>query len=126
MRHKPKSQARGGDRGIRVADQIQRELAPLISRELRDPRVQLVTLISVEVTPDYAHATVYFSTLSEHADDVASALNEAAGYLRNFLFKRLTIHTVPSLHFRLDHTVARGVELSALIDEANRQRSTDD
>jgi ribosome-binding factor A len=52
------------NRGFKVADQIQRDLTELIARELKDPRVGMVTLQAVEVTPDYAHAKVYFSLLT--------------------------------------------------------------
>ena len=121
MRHKPKSPSRG----IRVSDQIQRDLAELISRELRDPRIGFVTLTGVDITPDYAYATVHFSLMQGDPDQSAQALNEAAGYLRNLLFKRLTIHTVPTLRFKHDMSVERGAELSQLIDEANKQRAKD-
>ncbi|MFN7836164.1 MAG: 30S ribosome-binding factor RbfA [Burkholderiaceae bacterium] len=115
MRHKTKT----ADRGLRVADQIQRELAGFIARELRDPRLGFVTLTSVEVTPDYAYATVYFSLLSGDVEESARTLNESAGYLRNLLFKRLTVHTVPTLRFKYDASVEHGARLSALIDAAN-------
>ena len=81
------------NRGFRVADQIQRDLTELIARELKDPRVGMVTIQAVEVTPDYAHAKVFFSLLVGDPDDTQSALNQAAGFLRNGLFKRLHIHT---------------------------------
>ena len=83
------------NRSFRVADQIQRDLAELI-RELKDPRIGLVTLNAIEVSPDYAHAKVYFSQLGGDEAACTAALNEAAGWLRNGLFKRLTIHTVPT------------------------------
>ncbi|MGQ9725376.1 MAG: 30S ribosome-binding factor RbfA, partial [Tepidimonas sp.] len=86
-------------RGLKVADQIQRDLSELISRELKDPRLGLVTIQSVEVSPDYAHAKVYFSVLVGDPQDSQDALNQGAGFLRNALFKRLHIHTVPTLHF---------------------------
>jgi ribosome-binding factor A len=121
MRHKRSTP----NRGFRIADQIQRDLAELI-RELKDPRIGLVTLNSVEVTPDYAHAKVYFSQLL--GDEVActAALNEAAGFLRNGLFKRLAIHTVPTLHFHYDRTTERAADISALIARANASRAKDD
>ncbi|MCC9597677.1 MULTISPECIES: 30S ribosome-binding factor RbfA [unclassified Rubrivivax] len=113
------------NRSFRVADQIQRDLAELI-RELKDPRIGMVTLNSVEVSPDYAHAQVYFSVLVGSAEDSATALNEAAGFLRNGLFKRLAIHTVPTLHFHFDCTTERAADLSALIVKANATRAKDD
>ena len=80
------------NRGFRIADQIQRDLAELI-RDLKDPRIGLITLQAVEVTPDYAHAKVFFSLLVGDVQECTTALNEAAGFLRNGLFKRLQIHT---------------------------------
>ena len=121
MRHKKSTP----NRGYRVADQIQRDLAELI-RGLKDPRIGLLTLNSVEVTPDYAHATVYFSLLVGDPAQCEAALNEAAGYLRNGLFKRLSIHTVPTLHFQFDRSTERAAELSALIHRANATRSPDE
>jgi len=112
------------NRGLRVADQIQRDLAELI-RELKDPRLGMVTINAVEVTPDYAHARIYFSVLVGDAQGNQDALNEAAGFLRNGLFKRLAIHTVPTLHFQFDRTTERAAELNALILQANAQRAKD-
>jgi ribosome-binding factor A len=110
------------NRSFRVADQIQRDLAELI-RELKDPRVGMVTLNHVEVSPDYAHAKVFFSLLIGDPAECEAALNEAAGYLRNGLFKRLQIHTVPTLHFQFDRTTENAAELSALIRQANATRA---
>lgn len=112
------------NRGHRVADQIQRDLAELI-RGLKDPRVGLLTINAVEVTPDYAHAQVYFSLLVGDPADCEAALNEAAGFLRNGLFKRLQIHTVPTLHFHFDRTTERAAEIGALIRQANATRAAD-
>ena len=110
------------NRSFRVADQIQRDLAELI-RELKDPRVGLLTINAVEVSPDYAHAKVMFSLLVGDSHECETALNEAAGWLRNGLFKRLSIHTVPTLHFQFDRTTERAAELNALIRQANAQRA---
>ena len=86
----------------------------------------MVTIIAVEVTPDYAHAKVFFSLLVGDPAECATALNEAAGFLRNGLFKRLSIHTVPTLHFHFDKTTERAADLSALIARANSVRAKDD
>ena len=114
------------NRGFRVADQIQRDLAELIARELKDPRVGMVTLNAVEVTPDYAHAKVYFSLLTGDPQETQDALNHAAGHLRNGLFKRLHIHTVPTLHFIFDRTTERAADMNALIAKAVASRSKED
>ena len=114
------------NRSLKVADQIQRDLTELIARELKDPRVGMVTLQSIEVTPDYAHAKVYFSLLVGDPVETEAALNQAAGFLRSGLFKRLHIHTVPTLHFLFDRTTERAADMNALIAQAVASRSKDD
>ncbi len=114
----------GPHRELRIADQIQRDLAELI-RTLKDPRVGMVTIQAVEVTPDYAHAKVYFSVLVGDGETSREALNQSAGFLRNGLFKRLAIHTVPTLHFIYDRTPERAADMNALIARAVASRSKD-
>ncbi len=123
MARKPSSTP---NRSFKVADQIQRELAELIARELKDPRVGMVTLQGVEVTPDYAHAKVFFSVLTGDPAETAEGLNQAAGFLRNGLFKRLHIHTVPTLHFVYDRTTERAADMNALIAKAVSSRAKED
>ena len=114
------------NRSFRVADQIQRDLTALIARELKAPRVGMVTVQSVEVTPDYAHAKIYFSVLVGDPKACETALNQAAGFLRNGLFKRLMTHTVPTLHFHFDQTTERAADLNALIAKAVSSRAQDE
>jgi ribosome-binding factor A len=114
------------NRSFKVADQIQRDLTELIARELKDPRVGMVTLQGVEVTPDYAHAKVFFSLLVGDPVETQAALNQAAGFLRNGLFKRLHIHTVPTLHFVFDRTSERAADMNALIAKAVSSRAKED
>src|SRR5574343_1417183 len=122
----PAKKSAGPNRAFKVADQIQRDLTELIARELKDPRVGMVTLQGVEVTPDYAHAKVYFSLLIGDPDETQKALNQAAGFLRNGLFKRLHIHTVPTLHFIYDRTTERAADMNALIAKAVASRGPEE
>ena len=115
-------------RGLRVADQIQRDLAEIIAFELKDPRVGMITITEVQVTPDYAHAKVFFTMLNDDPEAVqktVAGLQKAAGFIRGQLGRRLTIHAIPELHFVHDASTARGMELSRLIDEANASRARD-
>jgi ribosome-binding factor A len=115
-------------RGLRVADQIQRDLAEIIAFELKDPRVGMVTITEVQITPDYAHAKVFFTMLSDNKEAIKNTVNglsTASGFIRGQLGRRLTIHTLPELHFVHDTSTARGMELSKLIDEANSTRAKD-
>jgi ribosome-binding factor A len=121
----PKKKSSTPNRGIRVGDQIQRDLAELIARELKDPRVGMVTINAVQVTPDYAHANVHYSLLTGDPETTQAALTQAAGFLRNGLFKRLHIHTVPTLHFLFDRTTERASDMNALIAKAVASRAQD-
>jgi len=104
----------------RVADQIQRELADVVRLELKDPRVGMITITDVEVTPDYAHAKVFYTLLGDaaRAEEAGQGLRRAAGFLRTQLAHRLKFRTVPQLQFVYDTSVERGMKLSRLIDEA--------
>ena len=104
----------------RVAEQIRRELAELIRSELKDPRVGMISITDVEVTADYAHAKVFFSTLagSELVAEVMTGLQKASGFLRRELGKRISIHMTPQLHFVFDESLERGADLSQLIQKA--------
>jgi len=107
----------------RIGDQMQRELALLIQREIKDPRLGLVTITGVDVARDLSHAKVYVTVMGQ--DDNAevvkqntSILNDAAGFLRMQLGKAMKLRTVPQLHFSYDASIRRGAELSALIERA--------
>ena len=120
---KSHSSAHGFSRSDRVSEQILRDLAELL-RQVKDPRIAgflpLVTLTAVEVSTDYTHAKVFYTTLSD-ADrhkEVACGLGHAAPYLRRELGRRLRIHHIPELHFTYDASVERGTRISRLIDEA--------
>lgn len=104
----------------RVAEQMQRELAELIQLEVKDPRVGMVTVTDVEVTPDYSHAKVFFTLLNQGhpLEETLAGLNRAAGYLRSQLAHRMRLRVMPQLHFVFDSSVERGVQLSHLIEEA--------
>ena len=111
---------KGFQRSDRVAEQVRRDLADLIQSELKDPRVGMISLTAVELTPDYAHAKVFFTTLNaEHLEEVERGLKRAAGFLRRELGRRIHIHTLPELHFIYDNSLERGSSLSQLIDKAS-------
>lgn len=107
-------------RSRRVAEQIQRELADIIRKEIHDPRVGMVTLTEVVVTHDLEHAKIYFTVFEglERAQEAGKALNHAAGFIRSQLGPRMRLRIVPQITFVYDTSVARGAELSRLIDDA--------
>lgn len=117
----------------RIGDQMQRELALLIQREVKDPRLGLVTITAVEVSRDLSHAKVFITIMGKDDDEDAvkanlKILNEAGGFLRMQLGKAMKLRTVPQLHFNYDASVRRGVELTSLIERAmaeDRKHSDD-
>lgn len=110
---------RSSGRPQRLGDQIQRELSDLLAREVRDPRVGMVTITSVDVSPDISHAKVFFTILEkDKLEDTAGGLRRAAGFLRSRLAKRIKLYTTPELRFEYDESVERGDRLSRLIDAA--------
>ncbi len=112
-------------RSSRIAEQMQRDLAQVIRTEIKDPRVGLITIQSVDVSLDYSHAKIFFTQLGEAKDSVtcSDALNHAAGFLRHHLAERLGMRTMPALRFVYDESVERGIYLSQLIDSAIRSGS---
>ena len=108
---------RSSGRPQKLGDQIQRELADLLARELRDPRVGMITITSVDVSPDISHAKVFFTMLQkDKLEDTLHGLRRAAGFLRSQLAKRIKLYTTPELRFEYDESVERGDHLSRLID----------
>ncbi len=89
-------------------------------RELKDPRIGLVTDTGVRVTPDLREATVYVSVLGSEKKRKASlaGLSSAHGVLQSRISHELTLKRTPSLSFEYDESVERGVRMGALIDEA--------
>ena len=109
-------------RSQRVVEQIHRELAEMIRLEVKDPRVGFITISGVEITPDYAHAKVFFTSMTGEAEvpEILQGLRRASGFLRRELGRRMRIHTIPELHFHYDRSVEEGARLSRLIDDVVR------
>jgi ribosome-binding factor A len=113
----------------RVADQIQRHMAELIQMELGDPRVGMVTVTGVDVTHEFERARIYFTVLDANLADkekakasvetTTKALNNAAGYLRTALARRLKLRTTPQLTFIYDSSMEHGNRLTDLIKQSN-------
>ena len=106
-------------RGRKIGDLIQRELAVLVKREIKDPRIGMVTINEATVSRDLAYADVYFTVLpSENTEIVEEVLNEASGFLRSQLAKVLSTSTTPKLRFHYDNTIESGARMNKAIDKA--------
>jgi ribosome-binding factor A len=107
-------------RARRVEEQLKRLLADLIRREVKDPRVGLITITSAEVSRDLTHAKVYFTPFAGIGDAAAAleALRHASGFLRHQVRNLMRMRVAPEIDFQIDDSVERGARLSTLIHEA--------
>ncbi|MBR9990859.1 MAG: 30S ribosome-binding factor RbfA [Gemmatimonadetes bacterium] len=104
----------------RVNEQIRRELTFLLQRDVRDPRIGVITVTAVEVSPDLYHAKVFYSVMGsdEDRDSAAEGLRAAAGYLRTEIGRRMHIRRAPELHFTYDDTQRHAMHIERLLQEA--------
>ena len=117
------------DRTRRVSELLRRELATLIAREINDNRIRHVSINSVRISRDLKNATVYFSRMESDQQSprgtkkqpgVEELLNRASGFLRHRLSQHAELRVTPTLRFKYDDSIQRGVEMSSLIDRLNK------
>lgn len=106
----------------RVAEQLKQELALLVQREVKDPRLGMITISDAKVSRDLGYADIYFTLLGENDPERVrenrNILKHASGFLRTQVARRMKLRHVPELRFHYDESVTRGNELSQLIDRA--------
>lgn len=102
----------------RVAEQVRRELAQLIDREVKDPAVGRVTVSGVRLSRDMAHARVLVTPAAGRpVEPILAGLRRAAGFLRHALGERVRLRIVPALHFEYDATLDTASRIEALLEE---------
>ncbi|MDG1732971.1 MAG: 30S ribosome-binding factor RbfA [Thalassotalea sp.] len=115
--------AREFARTDRVSQEIQREIAVILQREIKDPRLGMLTVSSVEVTRDLLYAKVFVTFFDDDQEVIKtsiSVLNDAAGYIRSILAKSLRARIMPNLRFVYDQSLAEGIRMSSLVDQVIR------
>ena len=118
--------AKDFSRTDRVGQQYQREIAMILQREIKDPRVSMVTVSDIEVSRDLAYAKVFVTFFNDEEEYVKTALkvlNDAAGFIRSLLGKRVRARIMPELRFVHDPSLNEGIRMSRLVDEAIRRDS---
>ena len=103
----------------RVAEQIKRELAMIIQRQMKDNKLGMVTVSGVDLTKDLAYAKVYVTELSSQRECV-DILNKATGFLRHELGKQMKLRIIPELVFHYDRSIDEGEKMDALFDKIAR------
>lgn len=116
-----------GYRCIRVGELIQAELADLLLRELKDPRLQMATVSRVEVSSDLRHARVYISRVGNEEEQQATlaGFQRATGFIRTQLGKRLKLRYIPQFTFTLDTAIAYGVRISQILRDLSHADAVD-
>lgn len=109
-------------RQAKVGEMIRRELAELLQKELRDPRLGLVSITDVDVARDFSVAKIFISVIGTPREkaDALKALQGAAGFLRGHLGRAMDLRTIPALAFRYDTGIERGVRMYELLQEEGK------
>lgn len=111
----------------RTADQIQTILSELMIRDMRDPRLQGLTITDVRIDRELQYADIYINALGDDSreKEILAALERAIGFLRKELASRLSLRTVPQLHFHWDTTLAHAERISQVLDNLEIPSETD-
>ena len=116
-------------KNTRINAEVQRELSE-IRTEVKDPRLAaaMVSVVSVEVTPDLKYCKAYISVLGsdEAAKAVVEGLRSAVGYIRKELARRVNLRNTPEIKFILDQSIEYGVNMSRLIDDVTKDLKDDE
>ncbi|MGX7108389.1 30S ribosome-binding factor RbfA [Facklamia miroungae] len=112
----------------RVRQEIMREVNDILFKEIKDPRVEGVTITDVEITGDLQNATIYYSTLSDKASQrqkTSDGLKAVTGKVRSELGSRLTLYKVPEIKFERDQSIDYGNHIDALLNQLHQSESQD-
>ena len=104
-------------RSERVADAVQQAVAELLLRDIKDPRIGMVTITQVRMSPDLRHARIFFSRLGDESERAESlrGLRSAAGFLRSQLTRRLALRVAPDLVFEFDPGLEQSERMAQLL-----------
>ena len=103
-------------RSDRIRQQIKKELANLLQKEVKDPSLNQITILDVDVSPCLKHAKVFFVSHEETSEEVMNGLARSMPFLRSQLAKRMTTRGIPKLHFVYDKSIDESIKISKLLD----------
>ena len=112
-------------RSARVSDQMKHELAEILMRKIKDPRVRSVTVTDVVVTDDLRNAKIFISSYDVDRESSLKGLQSAAAFIRSELGKRMRLKFMPEIIFRYDDTVERGANIMELLHQIEKERKDD-
>ena len=112
------------NRAARVGDEIQKVISQLLLTEVKDPRIPMMTsVMEVRMSSDLTHATVFLSVYGSQQEkrECMEAVNRASGFIRSQIAKRIKLRVAPELHFKLDESIQKGMDLMDLIDRTIKE-----
>lgn len=111
-----------GKRAVRVGDQIMKEIADLLMRKVKDPRVYGVTLTGIDLSDDLKHGRVFYSIMGEKEDilKTQNGLDSAKGYIKREIGRRLNLRYMPDLIFQYDPTIETGNQMEKLFQKIHK------
>ena len=112
-------------RSDRVAEELQRQISTIIQRKIADPRLKLLSITGVKLSPDLKNATIYYSLGGEDHAAAAIALKKAAIAIRSMLTDRVVLRRIPALNFVFDESQEGAHRISSLLNELEVQEDND-
>ena len=109
-------------RSDRVSDQMKREIADILMRKIKDPRIGFVTVTDVELSHDLRNAKVFVSVYGGNKEETFKGLNSACAFIRSELGRRMSMRCVPEILFRFDSTVEQGAHIMELLHEIGQKQ----
>ncbi len=113
-------------RSVRVGDQMKQEIADILMKKIKDPRIGFVTVTDVELSDDLRNAKVFVSIYGGDKEETFKGLKSAAPFIRSELGRRMTMRCVPEILFRFDSTVEQGAHIMELLHEIEEKQTTEE
>lgn len=109
-------------RSERVSDQMKHEIADILMRKIKDPRIGFVTVTDVEVSDDLRNAKVFVSVYGGDKEDSLKGLKSASAFIRAELGRRMRMRFMPELLFRFDSTVEQGAHIMEILRSLEKEK----
>ncbi|MCX8597150.1 MULTISPECIES: 30S ribosome-binding factor RbfA [unclassified Gilliamella] len=117
--------AKAFNRSSRVGHELQKEIAIILQREIKDPRLGMVTVSGVDISRDLSYAKVFVTFLNDDDPQVIeqglTVLNDAKGYIRTLIGKAMRLRIIPEIKFFYDESLVKGMQMSTLVSDVIKQ-----
>ncbi|HHY20214.1 MAG TPA: 30S ribosome-binding factor RbfA [Firmicutes bacterium] len=106
----------------RVGEEIKKEIADILSKDVKDPRIGFISITDVEISDDLSYVKVFYSTIEEDKlEQTQIGLEKATGFIRTEIGKRIRLRVTPEIVFKYDDSLKRGARIMELLDEVSKK-----